>query len=1822
MFKSCCEFCSIFAFDSDSGGYIPIEGIDQNDMLASVNRIANLGPLSGFESSDGILSNLFGQILAAQQRVDSVVLLKGATSVDTASLDWFCNRYRKLVRSDLMRVEVDLVGSGGASLSDNHPLDFLVSGFSDKILQFVAQRGGEGELQYIQRIDEVKRISGATDNRNNKNSNAAKTKQSISRGHTLSHGDKRPVCAPSPVGASKILKRIKARTATNSLRIFVSSTFADMHSERNLLQEIIFPAIRRRCNVSGRRVQLIDIDMRWGITQSEITADPMAAATRCLDEVLKADYLIGFVGERYGWCPPIEVFEALKIRYPTLQSMEILGNSKSSPSITAMEMHLGALSRPRHQEAIFFLRAPLSSTTEMVPLRYRKTFRDDDQGRVLVLRGQIKRVCSAMGWLCQDYGITNVVPFTPNLGKAKLDEAKIAPLIITQLWNGICRRFPSSTKIDQNQVSAVEQKLFELQQVSSVVGREDMMESLQNFVVDPNQNASCELLVVGSGGVGKSGLLAAFAHKAKTRFKKTIVLSHFCGASPSANDLRLTLQRLCLTLIRILALDMTVPTTLQQLQMTFTSLLQDVSALRSVLLIIDIPKTDGDATSVANVLQLVPRFKASNFKILCTGGKHEIEALRKRTPPPKEICVGALSEPARRLLVQTQLNKFAKRLEAHQIDAIVRKRDGGNPKYLAAVCAVLRQFSVHDTLSDDISRMPGICRALIGKIVDKWESVCSKQTTQVVFCLLTLSKFGLDEIGLAHTLSDSDIQISRMALASILARASAFLSTSSSTGVITVHPVLRECISARYLSYTGDRRDIHSLLFRNYLRVCDPMGDRQWRSKDSIAFRALHYHGLLGCQTDALLQMYRSITFLQKRCLIGDTGDLPGEYTSILENLSLTSKVQKELDDFRSFISCNMGIIKDYPELLKSLAQNQPVDSTIMHYATSSPSISWMQFVNKPETVAPGKSNVPISNNACRALTVSEKGVFIACGGDDWNVHVLLSKNLAELFCLHGHQAPIRSIAFGSTGEKTDLIVSASEDTTVRVWSLVDGTMIAGLGVQKGRRSLGHTRGVNAAEFVPSQCALVLSAGDDRTLRLWDVETEKEVGKYDKPHDAPISSVSIHPSGTMFVSGSWDGLVVVWKLEGIQCVPFAHFEAHKQAIRGVAFAPSLSKVIACCSFDGTGKVINVDSGQEICTLRGHKGPLSSVSFSKQTNTVVTCGDDGTLRVWTTVAGVPIEQLKAHSTEATSAKFAFEKTRDNYEQTVSVGVDGNIKHWIVNTEATAERDNLRGVPVTALAFVPGNRSPPKLLCGSRDGRLVSVPFSENAKVLERERSSVFWSLETLHPDGTNNQTTEPLTSIGISEDRGVFESVRSVSVSTDGEWIAIAVDETIRVFCNSTGYNYQIRIPKLESGCRVEVNYKGKGKWFKGTITGVNTTFGKCSYDIKYDDGGKERSVRKSNIRPIEGEHNFKVEDSVTIRKSYHSTDDGCSVDTAKYSGKYGKIIRFGKRNRDNAKCIINKTCEEVWLPVAALQKVTGGPSGQPICALAFHPKRPLLAWVGWDGYLNLYDVEKKVSLYQKRQTSETLKAGAKDELSGLAFGLDGKLLVAAGFSGNLYIYRLDANRSSNKSICECVSSLQAHDQWVLCCAASDVKPMIVSGGLSGIISISTADSDTHSPTWSVSQRFRGHKGHIYAIAVVTSSSCVTGDLVVSCGQDHSCRVWSPVDGPIAIFFASSPLTSLLIEPTVSNESSDQQGLPRIFCGDELGNISMLQLQMKANESVATTGLDFVLADETTAIQETKHASATKCLDDISELTYASDRLLVTLVQVGALGFAL
>ena len=86
-----------------------------------------------------------------------------------------------------------------------------------------------------------------------------------------------------------------------TIRIFISSTFRDMHAERDWLARFVFPELREQCR--KHRVHLVDVDLRWGVSEED-TQDNMALDI-CLDAIdVCRPFFLGLLGYRYGWTPP------------------------------------------------------------------------------------------------------------------------------------------------------------------------------------------------------------------------------------------------------------------------------------------------------------------------------------------------------------------------------------------------------------------------------------------------------------------------------------------------------------------------------------------------------------------------------------------------------------------------------------------------------------------------------------------------------------------------------------------------------------------------------------------------------------------------------------------------------------------------------------------------------------------------------------------------------------------------------------------------------------------------------------------------------------------------------------------------------------------------------------------------------------------------------------------------------------------------------------------------------------------------------------------------------------------------------------------------------------------------------------------------------------------------------------------------------------------------------------------------------------------------------------------------------------------------------
>ena len=134
--------------------------------------------------------------------------------------------------------------------------------------------------------------------------------------------------------------------------IFVSSTFADMDDERDLLQQFIAPSINRIAQEYGETINFCDL--RWGIDTVSLDTQHSTykVVSTCLQEVERCKpFFLLFLGERYGWIPDATLVSQI------VSEIGIDLSSCFGQSITALELECGPLlHKDRLDNTLIFIR--------------------------------------------------------------------------------------------------------------------------------------------------------------------------------------------------------------------------------------------------------------------------------------------------------------------------------------------------------------------------------------------------------------------------------------------------------------------------------------------------------------------------------------------------------------------------------------------------------------------------------------------------------------------------------------------------------------------------------------------------------------------------------------------------------------------------------------------------------------------------------------------------------------------------------------------------------------------------------------------------------------------------------------------------------------------------------------------------------------------------------------------------------------------------------------------------------------------------------------------------------------------------------------------------------------------------------------------------------------------------------------------------------------------------------------------------------------------------------------------------------------------------
>jgi hypothetical protein len=224
---------------------------------------------------------------------------------------------------------------------------------------------------------------------------------------------------------------------------------------------------------------------------------------------------------------------------------------------------------------------------------------------------------------------------------------------------------------------------------------------------------------------------------------------------------------------------------------------------------------------------------------------------------------------------------------------------------------------------------------------------------------------------------------------------------------------------------------------------------------------------------------------------------------------------------------------------------------------------------------------------------------------------------------LETHSRSVWSVSFSPDGKT---LASGSEDKTIKLWDVTTGKEIHTL--------QGHSSSVWSVSFSPDGKTLA-SGSDDKTIKLWDVTTGKEIHTL-QGHSSSVWSVSFSPDGKTLASGSEDKTIKLWDITTGKAIHT--LQGHSSVVSSVSFSPD-GKTLASGSWDKTIKLWDVTTGKAIHTLQGHSSSVWSVSFSPDGKTLASGSWDKTIKLWDITTGKEIHTLQGHSSSVWSVSFS-------------------------------------------------------------------------------------------------------------------------------------------------------------------------------------------------------------------------------------------------------------------------------------------------------------------------------------------------------------------------------------------------------------------------------------------------------------------------------------------------------------------------------------------------------------------------------------------------------
>lgn len=322
-----------------------------------------------------------------------------------------------------------------------------------------------------------------------------------------------------------------------------------------------------------------------------------------------------------------------------------------------------------------------------------------------------------------------------------------------------------------------------------------------------------------------------------------------------------------------------------------------------------------------------------------------------------------------------------------------------------------------------------------------------------------------------------------------------------------------------------------------------------------------------------------------------------------------------------------------------------PSPSVQVAIASNSPTV-WVMEPPVAENGVGWKCVAGLKGHSANILSVSVSDDILASASRDGSVRVWKRYGSTRWTCVgvaEGHAEAVSAVALSprqKKGSSNELVMaSGGSDRTLKLWRLDS--------VVRNNIAIGDHEQDEGCEMVD-----VWWKGSKKKNSI-----EKLAAKWTVlAHEKDINAVCISPDGNIVASGSQDRTIKLWDVNTGKLLNVCR--GHKRGIWSVTFS-DVDKIIASASGDGTIRVWNVNNGSCLRTMEGHvsTGGVVKVCFMSRGRQIVSGGGDGVMKVWSTRSGEC-----DFSTEVGNERLWGVDVIDEGDRLVSGDGDGSVLIW--------------------------------------------------------------------------------------------------------------------------------------------------------------------------------------------------------------------------------------------------------------------------------------------------------------------------------------------------------------------------------------------------------------------------------------------------------------------------------------------------------------------------------------------------------------------------------